>query len=205
MNPRFGLVHLYTGHGKGKTTAAIGLAVRAVGQGFKVLMIQFMKGGAYTGEYISAKNYLPNFEMVQYGRGCIKQQKQLKLLGIEKGMNYFDVIREDIVCGACRWCFLNDEEQRQFVRQAHDHSLQALTSRSYDLIILDEIIVALDLQFVTLIEVLTIIGKRGTTELILTGRNAPQEIIDVVDLATEMRGIKHYYDSGTMARRGIEY
>ena len=92
-----GLIHVYTGNGKGKTTASIGLAIRAIGQGYKVCMIQFMKGGQYTGEFISAKNYLPNFDIFQFGRGCIKQQKQMKLVGLNQG--YFDSVREDIECG----------------------------------------------------------------------------------------------------------
>ena len=78
---RKGQVQVYTGDGKGKTTAALGLALRAIGQGFKVYIIQYMKGGAYTGEFISAKNYLPNIEMIQFGRPCIKQQKQMKIDG----------------------------------------------------------------------------------------------------------------------------
>ena len=96
VESKLGLVQVYTGDGKGKTSAAMGLALRAIGQGLKVFIIQFMKGGAYTGEYISAKNFLPNNEFIQYGRGCVKEKKQLKLTGFDEGAHFFDHIREDI-------------------------------------------------------------------------------------------------------------
>src|SRR3989344_6068287 len=94
-----GLIHVYTGDGKGKTTAAMGLALRAVGQGLRVYIIQFMKGGAYTGEFISIKNFLPNIEAAQFGKKCIRESKQAKLLCSKSDYHYYDYVRDDIKCG----------------------------------------------------------------------------------------------------------
>lgn len=197
---------MYTGDGKGKTSASMGLAVRAIGQGLKVFIIQFMKGGAYTGEYISAKNFLPNNEFLQYGRGCILEKKQLKLTGFEDKAHFFDYVREDIECGPCRYCFLNDDEQKRFVRLAFDKAKQITSLGDYNLVVLDEINVAVKLGFITINELLDLIkNKFKNTELILTGRDAHPNLIEVADLVTEMRLIKHYYDKGVSARRGIEY
>ena len=205
-----GLIHVYTGEGKGKTTASLGLALRAVGQGFKVFMIQFMKGGAYTGEYIAAKNYLHNFEILQFGRPCIKQLKQMKIkgytLGKTKPEEMYDVIREDIECGTCRYCFLNDDVQRDYIEEGFKKALEVVMGGNHDLIILDEINVALSLGFLNVELVLNLLAnKPGTVEIILTGRNAPDEIIEMADLVTEMKQHKHYFDKGIPARRGIEY
>ncbi|MBU1849242.1 MAG: cob(I)yrinic acid a,c-diamide adenosyltransferase [Nanoarchaeota archaeon] len=116
MKKNLGLVHVYTGNGKGKTTWALGIAMRALGQGLKVSIIQFMKGGAYTGEYISAKNFLSNVNFMQFGKQCVKEQKQMKLQGIDSDAPLFDYIREDIDCGDCRDCFVNDDEQKNLLR-----------------------------------------------------------------------------------------
>ncbi|MBI4448973.1 cob(I)yrinic acid a,c-diamide adenosyltransferase [Candidatus Woesearchaeota archaeon] len=204
---KLGLTHVYTGDGKGKTSASMGLALRAVGQGLKVFVIQFMKGGAYTGEMISAKNFLPNIEFVQYGRHCIKEIKQLKLLGFETGHEFYDRIREDIECGTCRWCFVNDSKQAEFCRQAYEKAKDVLTSGEYDLVVLDEINVALHYTYVDLNRVLEIIKEKSpNTELVMSGRNAPQEVMDIADYVTVMEQVKHpFIDKKISARRGIEY
>src|SRR3989338_3390364 len=205
-----GQVQVYTGDGKGKTTAALGLALRAIGQGFKVYIIQYMKGGAYTGEFISAKNYLPNIEMIQFGRPCIKQQKQMKIDGFSpKGSinkTIFDFVRDDIDCGSCRYCFLNDEVQKDYIKEAFKKTSEVILSGNYDLVILDEVNVALSLGLLELEEFLSLIKKKPKAlELVLTGRDAPEELLRIADLVTEMKPHKHYFEKGQMARRGVEY
>lgn len=205
-----GLIHVYTGEGKGKTTAALGLALRALGQGFKVCMIQFMKGGAYTGEYVAARNYLPNLEILQFGRPCIKQMKQMKIkgyvLGKTKPEEMYDIIREDIVCGTCRYCFLNDDVQRDYIEEGFNKALEVVLEKHHDLVILDEINVAIHLGFLNVELVLNLLAnKPESVELVLTGRNAPEEILEMADLVTEMKMYKHYFEKGVPARRGIEY
>ena len=207
---RKGQVQVYTGDGKGKTTAALGLALRAIGQGFKVYIIQYMKGGAYTGEFISAKNYLPNIEMIQFGRPCIKQQKQMKIDGFSpKGSinkTIFDFVRDDIDCGSCRYCFLNDEVQKDYIQEAFKKTSEIILSGNYDLVILDEVNVALSLGLLELEEFLSLIKKKPKAlELVLTGRDAPEELLRIADLVTEMKPHKHYFEKGQMARRGVEY
>lgn len=205
-----GLIHVYTGDGKGKTTASLGLALRAVGQGFKVCMIQFMKGGAYTGEYVAARNYLPHFEIFQFGRPCIKQLKQMKIkgyvLGKTKPEEMYDVIREDIECGTCRYCFLNDDVQRDYIEEGFKKALEVVMDGKHDLVILDEINVAISLGFLNVELVMSMLGnKPENVELVLTGRDVPEEIAEMADLVTEMKLHKHYFEKGIPARRGIEY
>ena len=205
-----GLIQVYTGEGKGKSTASFGLALRAVGQGFKVYVIQFMKGGAYTGEYIAIKNYLPNIEILQFGRPCIKQLKQMKIKGYVVGKTkpeeMYDVIREDIECGACRYCFLNDDVQRDYIEEGFKKALEIVMEGGHDLVILDEINVAMSLGFLNTELVMNLLANKPPhVELILTGRNVPDEITAMADLVTEMRPHKHYFDKGVSARRGIEY
>lgn len=201
-------MHCYTGDGKGKSSAAIGLAVRAVGQGFKVAILQFMKGGAYTGEMIAAKHFLPNIDFWQYGKGCIKEPKQLKILefGEDPKSVKRDWIRDDIVCGPCRYCFVNDEDMHAYVSEAYEKAKEVLTSGKYHIVVLDEITHAMNAKFITLDQVKNLIhDKDKDTELIMTGRDLPKEIAELCDLITEMKLVKHYYDQGVMARRGIEY
>lgn len=202
-----GLVQVYTGEGKGKTTASMGLAVRAIGQGFKVYIIQFLKGGSYTGEFISIKQFLPNSNIIQFGKGCVKESKQLKIgsfTGFEckKG----DWKRDEISCGDCRYCFAKDNEQDDFVKDAFAHAKKILSDNQYDLVILDEFNCAIHSNAIKVEDALELIkNKSPNTELVITGRNAHEKIIEVADLVSEIKPIKHYYQKGIIARRGIEY
>ncbi len=205
MVSKLGLIHIYTGDGKGKTTAAMGLAMRAVGQGCKVYVVQFMKGGAYTGEMVAAQNFLPNFGFEQFGRRCIKEQKQLKLMGLDTGIKYFDYVRDDIACGTCRFCFLNDDLQKRYVGDAYARCEQIL-SEGFDLVVFDEILTAMAFKMLSEERILDLIKKKPqNTELILTGRGATENIIAVADYVTNMTPLKHPYEKGIFGRRGVEY
>lgn len=209
-----GLVHAYIGEGKGKTTAAVGLAFRAVGQNILVYMVQFMKGGKYTGELLAAERFLDGrFKIKQFGRGCIREDKQLKIaqfddehfLKLEAGF-----VRDDEPCGTCRYCFVNDAKQKRFCEDAYAHAMKILESGDYGLVILDELIYALTYGMLPLGKVLSIIeAKPDHVELVITGGawqgSVPQELLDKVDLVTEMKKVKHYYEQGVLARRGVEY
>ncbi len=165
-------VHVYTGNGKGKTTAATGLAVRAAGRGLCVKFVQFMKGRS-SGEVDA-----------------------LERLGVE----YLRV-------SECKKFFPNmTQEERSQARADALNALPVITGwlNSADLMVLDEAMAAMACGLLTEDEVLGLIENRGGTELVLTGRDAPQRIIDAAHLVTEMREVKHYYELGQDARRGIE-
>ncbi len=201
-----GLIHVYTGDGKGKTTAAMGLALRAVGQGFKVHIIQFMKGGAYTGEFVAAKNYLQNIEIVQFGKGCVKEDKQLKLVPGDENCPLADKIRGIKHCGECRYCFLVDDSEKQQAIKAFELAKDISQKGEHHMLILDEINCAVKANLIDINDVIELINtKNKKTELILTGRNAPAELIELADLVTEMKEIKHPMNKGINARKGIEY
>ena len=170
-----GLVQVYTGNGKGKTTAAFGLALRAIGRGLKVYMIQFIKGGFDYGElYVADK--LPNLQLKAFGRGKFIIQKPPAQEDVKLAEEAFQLAREIIEKG------------------------------QHDMVILDEINVALNLKLISLEEVLEMVrNKPEHVELILTGRNAPQRIIEAADLVTEMKEVKHPFNKGLEARKGIEY
>ena len=170
-----GQVQVYTGNGKGKTTAALGLAFRACGRGMKVCMIQFMKGGGPYGEHLAAEKLAPNLTIIPTGReGWVNRDNP-------------------------------DPEDRRLALDALAKGKDALTSGSYDLVILDEANGAVGFGLLTAEELLEVIALRPNgVELVLTGRNADQRIIEAADLVTEMREIKHYYKAGVPARVGIE-
>jgi len=168
-----GYVQVYTGNGKGKTTAAIGLAVRAAGANLKVFIGQFVKGMHYS-ELESLKRFSDLITIKQFGRDCFI---------------YNDPTEEDI------------KRARDGLKEAKE----IINSGEYQVVILDEIHIALYYKLFPVDEVIDIIkNKPEDVELILTGRYAPQEIIDIADLVTEMREIKHYYVKGVVAREGIE-
>jgi cob(I)alamin adenosyltransferase len=186
-----GLVQVYTGEGKGKTTIALGLAMRAIGHGFSVCMIQFLKGGSYLGELIAAEGYLPRLHIFQFGKDCPRADK----------------IREGIVdCGTCRECFLPDENEKARAEKALVYAESAATYGKYDVVILDEINMALNKKLIPIETALKLIThKSSSTELILTGRDAPKEISEAADLVTEMHLVKHPFEAGVNSRVGIEY
>lgn len=170
-----GLVQVYTGNGKGKTTASFGLALRAIGRGLKVYIIQFIKGGFDYGElYIADK--LPGLTLKAYGRGKFISEKKPDKIDI-------DLAREAL------------KEAQDVVKRGE-----------VDVVILDEINVALTLKLVEIEKVLKLIKEKpDQMEIVLTGRNAPVEIVQAADLVTEMIEIKHPYNAGLKARKGIEY
>lgn len=169
-----GCVQVYTGNGKGKTTASLGLALRAVGRGLKVCMFQFIKGGGQYGEHLAAEKLAPFLTIIQTGR--------------PGWVNTKDITADRIVA-----------------QEALIKAETLLTSGDYDLFICDEINGAVGFGLIDIEQVLELIKRKPVkTELVLTGRNATEEIIEVADLVTEMREIKHYYKAGVPARTGIE-
>ena len=170
-----GLVQVYTGNGKGKTTAAFGQALRAVGQGFRVCVIQFMKGRKY-GEFLAAERCLPNLTVHLSGLDSFVMRDNPAPLDIDLAVQGLALARE------------------------------AVASGDYDMVILDEINVAIDFKLIPLAGVIDLIRTRPPTlDLILTGRNAPQEIMELADTVSEIREIKHHYNAGIKDRAGIEY
>jgi len=179
MNPpaaeRKGLVQVYTGDGKGKTTAALGLALRASGQGLRVYIIQFMKGWPFYGELEGVK-HLPGVTLRQFGRP--------------------DFVNKDNP----------DPEDVRQAQEALDHAQQVLTEGQNDLVILDEVNVAVDFGLIKLADLMELLNRRPPhVELVLTGRYAPRELIARADLVTEMLQIKHPYTEGVPARKGVEF
>lgn len=180
---RRGLILIYTGNGKGKTSASLGAAFRALGHGWRVLVIQFFKGDwpVVFGELEMGKRLAPQFDVLQLGKGFVKHMGDHKPFDehLAAAKEALRIAREKIVSGA------------------------------YDLIILDEIIYAIDyagVQLVTLEDILELLeAKPPALHLILTGRNAPQALIDRADLVTEMQEIKHPWQQKIPAQAGIDY
>lgn len=168
-----GYVHIYTGDGKGKTTAALGLALRASGHGLRTYVGQFMKGQRY-GE-LDALRGNPSITLQQYG---------------DTHHIYQETVSDDDV-----------DKARCGLALAQD----AMLSGEYDILVLDEVSVAIWFGLLETDDVLAFLDRRpDDIEVVLTGRRAPQELIDRAHLVTEMRPLKHYYDQGVLARPGIE-
>ncbi len=167
-----GFVHIYTGNGKGKTTAAFGLALRASGAGLKVFIAQFVKGMFYSELNVIPK--LKNIKLKQYGQDCF-------------------IINEPTI------------EDIEIARAGLEEIKTILKSDEYDLVILDEANIALYYKLFSTEELIKVLEERNPKiEVVITGRKAPEKLIEYADLVTEMKEIKHYYTQGIEARKGIE-
>jgi len=172
---RIGLIIVNTGDGKGKTTAALGTALRAVGGGFKVLVIQFIKGSWDYGELHAARRLAPELEIVQMGEGFTWETK-------------------------------DRERDTEVARKAWDFCKAKIRANEHDILVFDEINNAIDYGYLDAGAVVEAVkGKPPEMHIILTGRNAPQELIDAADLVTEMKEIKHPFKKGIIAQKGIEF
>ncbi len=173
-----GLTIVYTGKGKGKTTAALGIALRAAGYEKKICMIQFIKGSWHYGEMDSSKKLEPNFEMIAVGKGFV---------GIIDDKS-------------------PKEDHEKIAIEAIKISNEKIQSGNYDIVILDEINYAVNLELISVQDVLDLIkSKPEGVDLILTGNYAKEEVVDIADLVTEMREIKHPFQRGIKAKKGIDF
>lgn len=172
-----GLIIVFTGSGKGKTTAALGLALRGAGHGFQTLMIQFIKGNWRSGEIGGADMLAPFLDIIPMGKGFIR----------------FD--REG-----------PGPEDQQAVREAWELAGRQIDSNMYEMIVLDEINYVIDYGLLPVEEVLHVLkNKPSSMHVLLTGRNAHPDVIKAADLVTEMTEIKHHYNKGIRAQKGIEF
>ena len=173
-----GLVIVYTGKGKGKTTAALGMVLRAIGHDYKVCMIQFIKGSWHYGEMSSSKRLEPEFELTAIGKGFV---------GIIDDKTPKEV-------------------HQKIAKEAITVAKEKINSQKYNIVILDEINYAVNLGLVDVNDVLDLIKfKPQDVTLVLTGNHVKQEVIDTADLVTEMREIKHPFQKGIRAKKGIDF
>lgn len=170
-----GYIQVYTGNGKGKTTAALGLAVRAAGHGLKTVIIQFMKGWIDYGELEGVRMLSPRVEIHQAGRDTFVDRRN------------------------------PDPEDIRLAREGWEKARELILGKGADIVVLDEINCAVDFGLLPVGEVLDVLKRKPDgMELVLTGRNAPPELVEIADLVTEMRDVKHYYHRGVDARVGVE-
>ncbi|MBI1935365.1 cob(I)yrinic acid a,c-diamide adenosyltransferase [Candidatus Woesearchaeota archaeon] len=184
---KLGLVHVVTGDGEGKTTSSLGLAMRAIGSNLTVHMIQFLKSGL-TGEIYSANRL--GFVIEQFGVDALKEkQKNLQEFSDRTGS----------------FVFQPDIKEKDAAMEGWEHAKKIISGGQYDLVILDEINCALAKGLIPLQEVLDVVRNHGKVELVFTGRDAPKELIDAADYVNVIQGIKHPWQKGIVARKGIEY
>ena len=168
-----GYIQVYTGEGKGKTTCAVGLTIRAVGARLKVAFFQFFKPDT-SSEVNILKSFYPQVYYKNFGKG--------------------DFVKNKI-----------DSEIKKLILEGWEETKKLVNSKSYNIIVLDEIIYALNWGIIELKEFLKILqNKPEELEIVITGRSAPDKLIEIADLVTEMKKIKHYYEKGVRARKGIE-
>jgi len=173
------VIQVYTGDGKGKTTAALGLALRAAGHSMKSVIIQFMKSHSCGyGEHESIRMLYPYVEIYAFGRDCFVSKEN------------------------------PNQVDREYALEAFEFFKKSLRSGSYRIFILDEVCVALDYGLIPLVELVRLLRDidKDETEVVLTGRYAPQELLEIADLVTEFKELKHYYSKeGIMGRKGIDF
>lgn len=173
-----GYIQIYTGDGKGKTTASLGLALRALGHGWNVLVIQFTKGdqGTSYGELVASSKFLPNLDVVQVGMDRVVYSHNICLDDFKEAKRGWELAKDAIAGG------------------------------KYQLVILDEINICVDMGMIKVAEIKeALLNKPESLEIVLTGRRAHPELVAMAHLVTEMKPIKHYFDMGVLARQGIEY
>ena len=171
------MLQIYTGDGKGKTTASIGQGIRAAGRGYRVCMVQFLKGGP-TGELEIIKN-IPNFNIFRF----------------ESPRDFVWNLKGDEI-----------EELKLEIKEGYKFIIKTLENNECDLLIIDEIMGVLSYDFITKEEVIKLLeSNKNNIEIVMTGRNVPDYLVERADLITEMKPIKHYFDKGVPARKGIEY
>lgn len=183
INPSWdqrGYIQIYTGNGKGKTTASLGLAMRALGRNWKVLVIMFTKGGDNYGELASFRNLSTH----------ISDNLTIEQAGLDR------IVYADNKCdGDC-----------QEIKRGWEIAKKAIQNNEYQLIVLDEINIAIDLKILDIDEVVEVLkNKPAAMEIVLTGRNAHPKAIEIAHLVSEIKPVKHYWDLGISARKGIEF
>lgn len=176
LNKKTGRIHIYTGDGKGKTTASLGLALRAIGAGKKVAIVQFLKKKK-SSEHQAIKKYNLPIIIESFGLGFYKIGNDTK----------------------------TSAQHQKAAQKAINRALEIIKNQSHDILILDEVNLALDYDLIEIDQVVQIIDLNQQTEIILTGRNAPLKLKKLAHLVTEMKKYKHYFDQGHRAKKGIEY
>lgn len=183
INPDFekhGYIQVYTGNGKGKTTASLGLCLRALGRGWNVLVVLFTKGGNKYGELYSFKKLIPSMD----------NKLEIVQAGLDRIVYSANMNEEDKFAVSRGWCMAQE----------------AAKSGNYQLIILDEANIAIDLGLIDIEEMKSFLSEKPEDlEIVLTGRNAHPEVIELAHLVSEIQPVKHYWDIGVKAREGIEY
>lgn len=183
INPNWeqhGYIQIYTGNGKGKTTASLGLAMRALGRNWRVLLIMFTKGGDNYGELTSFRNLSPQ----------IKDNLTIEQAGLDR-----------IV-----YCHNKCEDDEKEIKRGWEVAKKAILNNEYQLIILDEINIAIDLKIIDVDEVIEVLNQKPKAmEIVLTGRNAHPKVIEIAHLVSKIEPVKHYWDTGISARKGIEF
>ncbi len=183
VNPEFsqhGYIQVYTGNGKGKTTASLGLTTRALGRGWKVLIVMFTKGGNNYGELNTFMNLAP----------VLKQKIKIVQAGLDR------IVYSNNI----------SEEDRKVVSDGWALAKKAILNNEYQMVVLDEANIAIDLGLIELDDMIqTLKNKPDRMEIVLTGRNAKPEIIEIAHLVSEIQPVKHYWDKGISAREGIEF